>query len=359
MDFDFSEEEQTISGLTRQILEDKVTHEHLRAMSKSGESFDRNVWQSLAETGVIGASISEEYGGANLGFLSITVVLELVGEFAAPIPVLETLIMGAMPIAHFGTDEQKSNILPKVASGECILTAALVSGSAVTVTDNKLSGSVDFVPYGLESDLVLVPTDDGVYLVETSSEGVSLTARETTSGHSQAAITLKSVASERLGSASTEEIITWIRLRTDSGICSILSGACKASLDLAAGYTKVRQQFDRAIATFQAVSQRAGDAYIDTEAVLLTSRQAAWRIAADRPALEQVAIARWWASEAGFRVVHAATHLHGGVGVDRDYPLHRYFLMVRQLELTLGNSEEQLEALGELIASDTNEVSKG
>ena len=351
MDFDFSEEEQAISGLTRQILEDKVTHEHLRAMSKSGESFDRDLWKSLAETGVISASISEDHGGAGLGFLSVTVVLELVGEFAAPIPVLETIIMGAMPIAHFGTDEQKAEILPKVASGECTLTAALVPGSAVTVTDNKLSGSVDFVPYGLESDLVLIPTNEGVYLVETSSKGISLTSRETTTEQSQAAITLENVASERLGSATTEEVITWIRLRTDSGICSILSGACKASLDLAADYTKVRQQFDRAIATFQAVSQRAGDAYIDTEAVRLTSRQAAWHISDGRSAVEQVAIARWWAAEAGFRVVHAATHLHGGVGVDRDYPLHRYFLMARQLELTLGNSEEQLVILGDLIAN--------
>jgi len=350
VDFDFSEEEQAISGLTRQILEDKVTHEHLRAMSKSGESFDRDLWKSLAETGVISASISEDHGGAGLGFLSVTVVLELVGEFAAPIPVLETIVMGAMPIAHFGTDEQKTEILPKVSSGEYIITAALVPGSAVTVTDNKLSGSVDFVPYGLESDLVLVPTDEGVYLVETSSKGVSLTSRETTTEHAQAAITLENVASERLGSATAEEAITWIRLRTDSGICSILSGACKASLDLAADYTKVRQQFDRAIATFQAVSQRAGDAYIDTEAVRLTSRQAAWHISDGRSAVEQVAIARWWAAEAGFRVVHAATHLHGGVGVDRDYPLHRYFLMARQLELTLGNSEEQLVILGDLIA---------
>ena len=351
MDFDFSEEEQAISGLTRQILEDKVTHEHLRAMSKSGESFDRDLWKSLAETGVISASISEDHGGAGLGFLSVTVVLELVGEFAAPIPVLETIVMGAMPIAHFGTDEQKTEILPKVSSGEYIITAALVPGSAVTVTDNKLSGSVDFVPYGLESDLVLVPTDEGVYLVETSSKGVSLTSRETTTEHAQAAITLENVTSQRLGSATAEEVITWTRLRTDSGICSILSGACKASLDLAADYTKVRQQFDRAIATFQAVSQRAGDAYIDTEAVRLTSRQAAWHISDGRSAVEQVAIARWWAAEAGFRVVHAATHLHGGVGVDRDYPLHRYFLMARQLELTLGNSEEQLVILGDLIAN--------
>jgi len=350
MDFDFSEEEQAISGLTRQILEDKVTHEHLRTMSKAGESFDRDLWKSLAETGVISASISEDHGGAGLGFLSITVVLELVGEFAAPVPVLETIVMGAMPIAHFGTDEQKTEILPRVTSGEYIITAALVPGSAVTVIDNKLSGSVDFVPYGLESDLILVPTNEGVYLVETSSKGVSLTSRETTSEHAQAAITLENVASQRLGSASAEEVITWTRLRTDSGICSLLAGACQASLNLAADYTKVRQQFDRAIATFQAVSQRAGDAYIDTEAVRLTSRQAAWHISDGRSAVEQVAIARWWAAEAGFRVVHAATHLHGGVGVDRDYPLHRYFLMARQLELTLGNSEEQLVILGDLIA---------
>ena len=351
MDFDFSEEEQAIRGLTRQIFEDRVTHEQLREMSKAGKSFDRDLWNSLAETGVISASISEEHGGAGLGFLSITAVLELVGEFAAPIPILETIVMGAMPISKFGTNEQKTKILPKVSSGEYIITAALLPGNNIGVRDNKLSGTVDFVPYGLESDLVLIPTSGGVYLIETSSEGVLLTPRETTSGHFQAAITLENVDSERLGSASTKEILAWVRLRADSGICSIMAGTCEASLNLAAEYTKVRKQFDRAIATFQAVSQRAGDAYIDTEAVRLTSRQAAWRLAAGRPALEQVAIARWWAAEAGFRVVHAATHLHGGIGVDRDYPLHRYFLMARQLELTLGNSEEQLETLGDLITA--------
>ena len=188
--------------------------------------------------------------------------------------------------------------------------------------------------------------------MDSSTEGVIRTVRETTTGQPQAAIVFDGASGDRLGSASTEEVVNWIRLRVDSGVCSILSGACKASLDLAAEYAKVRHQFDRPIATFQAVSQRAGDAYIDTEAVRLTSRQAAWRIAAGRPAKEKVAIARWWAAEAGFRVVHASTHLHGGVGVDRDYPLHRFFLMARQLELTLGNSEEQLAFLGDLIAED-------
>ena len=354
MDFDFSEEEDALIGLTKKILEDRVTHEHLRAMGEANVSFDRDLWQSLAETGVVGASINGAYGGAGLGFLSATAVLELIGEFAAPIPFLETIIMGAMPLDHFGTDEQKSRILPKVAAGECILTTALVPGSSVTVTDDCISGSVDFVPYGLEADLILIPTDEGVYIVESAGEGVSLTPQETTTGHSQAVVTLENVISERLGSGSTEEIVAWIRLRTDSGICSLLVGACTASLNLAADYTKARHQFNRAIATFQAVSQRAGDAYIDTEAVRLTARQAAWRISADLPSVEQVAIARWWAAEAGFRVVHAATHLHGGVGVDRDYPLHRHFLVARQLELTLGNSEEQLVKLGKLLSETSN-----
>ncbi|MEE2682427.1 MAG: acyl-CoA dehydrogenase family protein [Actinomycetota bacterium] len=352
MDFDFSEEQQAISDLTRQILEDKVTHEHLRAMAKAGESFDQDLWGSLIETGVVGASIDEEFGGAGLGFLSVTAVLELIGEFAAPVPMMETIVMGALPIQEFGSAKQKADLLPKIVSGDLLVTAALVSDRTVIASDGRLTGSVDFVPYGLETDVVLIPTDDGVYLVNSSRSGVSLVPRETTTGQLQAAVALEGVEAERLGLASTDEIIAWMRLRVDSGICSVLSGACMASLDLAAEYTKVRQQFNRAIATFQAVSQRAGDAYIDTEAVRLTSRQAAWRIDAGRSALEQVAIARWWAAEAGFRVVHAATHLHGGVGVDRDYPLHRYFLMARQLELTLGNSEEQLVILGDLIAEN-------
>ena len=204
--------------------------------------------------------------------------------------------------------------------------------------------------FGLEADIILLPTAAGVFIVKRSETGVSIEPRETTTGYSQAALTMNNVDAQQLGTVSCEDFLDWLSLRIDSAICSIMAGACEASLNLASEYTKIRQQFDRAIATFQAVSQRAGDAYIDTEAVRLTSRQAAWRISAGLPAAEQVAIARWWASEAGFRVVHAATHLHGGVGVDRDYPLHRYFLMARQLELTMGNSEEQLEKLGNLLA---------
>ena len=351
MDFDFSEEEQAISDLTRQIFEDKVTHEHLRALENSANYFDKDLWNSLAETGVVGASIHEEYGGAGLSFLSITALLELVGEFAARVPAMETIIAGALPIQEFGTETQRNQLLPKIAAGEILVTSALINTSEISIQDKKLSGSCDFISFGLEADVLLVPSENNVYVVKADASGLTKSAQVTTTGHPQASITLENVEAEQLGDISAQEFLTWLRLRVGSAICSIMTGACKASLDLASDYTKIRQQFDRAIATFQAVSQRAGDAYIDTEAVRLTSRQAAWRISANKTAEREVAIARWWASEAGFRVVHAATHLHGGVGVDRDYPLHRFFLMMRQLELTLGNSEEQLEKIGNLLSA--------
>ena len=351
MDFDFSEEEQAISDLTQQIFEDKVTHEHLRSLAQSGKKFDRDLWLSLANTGIVGATIREEFQGAGLNFLGATALLEKVGKYAAPVPALETIVTGALPIQEFGTESQKTEFLPKIAAGELIVTTALISSEEATVEEDQISGSFNFVSFGFEADILLVPTTTGIFIIKRSEEGVSLEPQEVTTGYSQATLTMNNVDAQQLGTVTPEDFKTWLSLRIDSAICSIVAGACEASLNLASEYTKIRQQFDRAIATFQAVSQRAGDAYIDTEAVRLTSRQAAWRISAGLPAAEQVAIARWWASEAGFRVVHAATHLHGGVGVDRDYPLHRYFLMARQLELTMGNSEEQLEKLGNLLAS--------
>jgi 3-oxocholest-4-en-26-oyl-CoA dehydrogenase beta subunit len=130
------------------------------------------------------------------------------------------------------------------------------------------------------------------------------------------------------------------------------AGVCEIAVRMTADYTKTREQFDRPIAMFQAVSQRAADAYIDAQAVGLTAWQAAWRLDDGLPASGEVAVAKFWAAEGGQRVVHAAQHLPGGIGVDRDYPLHRYFLWAKHLELTLGVATAQLLRLGSLLASD-------
>jgi alkylation response protein AidB-like acyl-CoA dehydrogenase len=140
--------------------------------------------------------------------------------------------------------------------------------------------------------------------------------------------------------------------RATVAYCAVMVGVCEEAVRLTAEYTKTREQFGRVIASFQAVGQRAADAYIDTEAIRLTAVQAAWRLATGLPAAEEVAVAKFWAADGGQRVVHAAQHLHGGMGVDRDYPLHRYFLWAKQLELTLGGATAHLRHLGALLASE-------
>jgi alkylation response protein AidB-like acyl-CoA dehydrogenase len=119
---------------------------------------------------------------------------------------------------------------------------------------------------------------------------------------------------------------------------------------MTAQYTASRKQFDKPIATFQAVAQRAADAYIDLEAMRLSAQQAIWRLASGRDADRELAIAKFWAAEGGHRVCYAAQHLHGGIGVDTDYPLHHYYLKSRHIELTLGGSHTHLMSLGERLA---------
>ena len=146
-------------------------------------------------------------------------------------------------------------------------------------------------------------------------------------------------------------IIADLVRRTTAALCSLEAGAVTAAVKLGAEYTSEREQFGKKIATFQAVGQRLADAYVDAEAIRLTAAQAAWRISTGLEADDAVSIAKFWAAEGGQRVVHAATHVHGGVGVDRDYPLHRYFLLTRQIELTLGGATQSLLALGARVAA--------
>jgi len=371
MDFNLNDEEQAIHDLAGQILGDKSTHERLRDLAGSDDRIDAEAWAALAEAGVLGAAIPEEHGGLGLGFLATAVALQQVGATASPVPLLATAVMGAMPIVEFGTESQRSAHLPSIADGSLVVAGAFYEEGtipsepetvAVAEGDGyRLDGVKPMVEAGLDAGLLLVPAKmaDGscaVFLVATDADGVSLTSVDVTTRRPVARVELSAVsvgADAMLGDGTTAgaDIVQWIELRAQAGMCMMMAGAARASIELAAVYTKERQQFDRPIATFQTVSNRAGDSYIDTEAITLTAWQAAWRIDQGLPAEDAVSIAKWWAADGGFRVVHAAVHVHGGVGVDRDYPLHRYFVMARQMELTLGNGEEHLAALGRSIAA--------
>ena len=369
MDFDFSEEQQDLQNLAKQILEGELTNERLREIDAGGDRFDRDLWGKLAESGLLGVAVPEAQGGLGYGFLEAALVLEQVGRTVAPVPYLATVVLGGLPIAQFGTDAQRDAWLPGVASGETVLTAALVEFGAdplepltAATRDGDgwvLDGQKDCVPAGLVASRVLVPAstaDGGVVLalVDPSASGVTRERQDTTNFDPEARLVLRAVrvadgdvlASGADGTAALE----WIVERATAAQCAIAIGVCEEALRMTAEYTKTREQFDRVIATFQAVGQRAADAYIDTEAIRLTAWQAIWRLSEGLPATAEVAVAKFWAAEGGQRVVHAAQHLHGGIGVDRDYPLHRYFLYARHIELTLGGSSTQLRAIGRWLA---------
>lgn len=355
MDFQYTEEQQALADLTRQILADKVDHESLRTLEAAGERIHRDAWASLAEAGVLAALLPESAGGAGVGMVGVGAVLEVVGAHAAPVPIYPSIAVSAQVIAEFGTPDQQA-LLERIGTGELIVSAAIADlGGVVATNDHVLNGSASFVPTGLDAHHVLVATPTGVYLVDVAASGVEVVEMKTTSGYSEAQLVFNKVQlteTDLLGAvADTEQVVSMQRL-ADVAICALTTGICDGSLELLGTYANERQQFNRVIASFQAVSQRAGDSYIDTEAVRLTARSAAFHLDTDGSNADgQIAIARWWAAEAGHRVVHASTHIHGGVGVDRDYPLHRHFLMSRQLELTLGNAEQQLEKLGEILTT--------
>ena len=371
MDFGFSEDQEDLRGLVRQIFEGELSHERLKETEAGEDNFDRDLWRALADAGVLGIAVPEAHGGGGYGFLESCLVLEQIGRTVAPVPYLASVVLGALPVARFGSDAQCAALLPGVVSGEVILTAALVEAGADTLCPVttatregdgwRLDGVKDCVPAGPLASHVLVPaTADGgrvvIGIVPLDAPGITRERQETSNHHPEARLTLSGVQvadADVLGAPDEgAAILTWIVERATAALCALMVGVCEEALRITAEYTKTREQFDRPIATFQAVGQRAADAYIDTEAVRLTAWQAVWRLSEELPAAAEVAVAKFWAAEGGQRVVHAAQHLHGGMGVDRDYPLHRYFLWAKILELTLGGATPQLLKLGRILADE-------
>ncbi|MFV0315761.1 MAG: acyl-CoA dehydrogenase family protein [Microthrixaceae bacterium] len=365
MDFTLDDTETAIAELAAQIIGDASSHEQLRALERSGEPrFDRDLWASLAETGVLGAFVPTGHGGAGLGLVALAATLEAAGRNAAAVPLLVTLAMGVLPMAEFAPGPLAAEVLPAVAAGEMVLTAAWHEDQgdclapAVIATRGgdsfMLTGTKICVPAGMVADAVIVPAalEDngsvGLFLVRTDAEGVAREPLASTFGDPQAALLLAEAPAELVGEGRS--CLEFSYQRAVAAQCSLAAGVCAGDLELTAAYTKERKQFDVALATFQAVAHRAADAYIDTEAVQITSRAAMWRLQESMEASKEVDVAKYWAASAGHRIVHTGQHLHGGTGVDRDYPLHRYFFLAKELELQLGGASEHLRDLGRRLA---------
>ena len=318
MDFSLSGEARDLAGLTRDLAE-------------SG----RPLWPALAETGVLAATLPKQAGGEGYGLLEQCAILVELGRHAATVPYLPSIVVAASAVARFGSDEQVVEWVVPAARGEVVLTAA--TGPRGTVP----------VPAAPGAALILVPTGAGVHLVRPDDPGVTIEPQwvEGGPGAGLLHVDLATLPADRL--LNDPQAGPWLAARATVGAAATQLGVVERALEITAGYARSREQFGRPIGGFQAVAQRLADSHIDVEALRLAMWQAAWRLAEHPPAAAEVATAGFWAAEAGHRVLHTAVHVHGGVGIDVEYPLHRYFLTAEYHEFLLGGATGQLLALSD------------
>ena len=366
MDWSFTDEQEQLAALTRQILDRELTEERMRSVERSDHRFDAELYKTLWEAGVMSVALPSEIGGAGLGLIELCRVLIELGRHVAPLPAAAGAI-AAMAIARSGTHGLVDIAGPALA-GQKVLTVALAEelnpdlGSPTTRAVRKedafvLSGAKTTVPAGTFADVFVVSAalDDetpGLFAVHREMSGVDVRQQIVTNTDREALVELSDVsvpADDYLGDA---DALRWVIDHLTVALCAVQLGVCERALELTAEYAKQRVQFDRPIATFQAVGQRLADAFIDVEAIRLTMWQAAWRLSEGLRADIDVATAKFWAADAGHRIAHTAVHVHGGVGIDLDYPLHRYFVAAKRLEFMLKGATEQLQTLGLALATE-------
>ncbi|WP_103342847.1 acyl-CoA dehydrogenase family protein [Amycolatopsis sp. CA-126428] len=338
MDFTPSEASADLAALTRRLLTGKATHD-----PHGTGGFDTVAWTALGQAGVLDAALPSSLGGGGFGLLEQCAVLTEIGRAVAAVPYLPSITMAASALAEFGTPELVDRWVLPVLRGERVLAVAL---SGFTASDGRVSGAQTAVPFAAFAHGFLVAAANEVFLIDAAASGVSVRPQQTVDHADAGLLSLSEAPGVSLG-----DIGEWLRLRGTVGVCAQQLGVVERALELTAAYAAERKQFDHVIGGFQAVRQRLADAYLDVEAVRLTTLQAAWQLTADVSDVgAAVSTAKFWAAEAGHRVAHTAVHVHGGVGIDVDHVVHRYFTAAKRLEFQLGPATHQLLALGDLLA---------
>jgi alkylation response protein AidB-like acyl-CoA dehydrogenase len=326
MDFTPTETQQAVADLTAQILADAKP----------------DPWKELAQAGLLA-----------LGVLETAALLTEIGRRAVHIPALATLMTGVLPIARWGTSDLKQELLPPIAVGELLLTAAIREPSdpfpdlpATTVTGNTISGTKIGVPYAAEAAMLLVPArlagrDIRVVLVARAADGVELTRTFSSSGQPEYTVHLE--GAPVAGVLGTAGCVRDLYSLAVAGACALADGALAGALALTRDHVAARRQFGRPLAAFQAVSQQIADVYIASRTLHLATTSACWRLAEDRDAADDIEVAGYWCAEQAPRSVRICHHLHGGTGMDVSYPLHRHSALISDLVRYLGGAAYRLE----------------
>jgi 3-oxo-4-pregnene-20-carboxyl-CoA dehydrogenase alpha subunit len=328
MDFEPTEPQRAIAGLAAEVL--------------GGPGDDP--WKELARAGLLSVALPADLGGEGYGVQEVAVLLTEIGRRAIYLPALGTLAGGVLPVARWGDQTLQRDLLPAVAAGELILTAAIrePGGKQATVIDDSaVTGVKVGVPYAAEAGRILVSAADGVAVVDPNGDGVTLIRTPTVSDEPEYTVRLD--RAPVIAMLNVPDARDLHRL-TVAGACALADGLLAGALQLTRDYVATRRQFGRPLAEFQAVSQQMAEVYIASRTLHLITLSACWRldnskiVGIDAGADGDLDVATWWVTEEAARAVMTCHHLHGGMGVDISYPLHRFSSLMADLSRLLGGN---------------------
>jgi alkylation response protein AidB-like acyl-CoA dehydrogenase len=358
MQLALSEEQEMLRTMARDFLTDKLPKATVKEMEESEAGYSPELWKEMAGLGWMGLAFPEKYGGSDMNFLDLAILIEEMGRACLPGPYLSSVVLSGFTILDIGSEEQKAEYLPKIASGEKIFTLALTEPSAsydadgietkaVAEGDNYvISGTKLFVPDANVADymLVVAKTDQGftLFIVDAKSQGISHTVLKTIAEDKLCEVVFDKVKVPKTnilgeadkGWAEVEKIIQ----RAAVAKCCEMVGCIQQALDMTVEYAKDRKQYGRPIGSFQVIQHYCADMAIDVEGTRLSAYKAAWTLSEGLPCTEEVAIAKTWAGEACQRVMALAHQIHGAIGVTIDHDLQYYTRRAKAAEVSFGDA---------------------
>jgi len=364
MNLALSEEQEMLKTSARDFLTDKLPKATVKEIEESEQGYSPELWKEMAGLGWMGLAFPEKYGGADMSFLDLAVLLEETGRACLPGPFFSTVVLGGLTILDTGNEEQKQEYLPKIASGEIIFTLALTEPSAkydaaaiaVKATadgeEYTLNGTKLFVPDANIADYMLVVArtdepakpEDGItiFIVDAKSPGISTTVLKTIANDNLCEVVFNQVKVPRKnilgqlnqGWSEVQKIIE----RAAVAKCCEMAGGMQQVLEMTVDYAKERKQFGRPIGSFQIIQHYCTDILTDVEGTRLSAYQAAWMVSEGLPCTEQVAIAKAWAGQASERIVALAHQIHGAIGWTIDHDLQYYTRRAKAAEVTFGDA---------------------
>ena len=333
MDFDLTATQQAVADVVTSVLERDLT------------------WDALVSGGVTALPVPERLGGDGVGLPEVATVLTEVGRHGAITPALATLGFGVVPLLDLASDEQQDRFLAGVAKG-AVLTAALNEPGAAlpdrpatTFSNGRLSGTKVAVAYAEQADWLIVTADSAVVVVSPKADGVELVRTPTSVGSDEYTVTFASVAvaDTDVLAGATGPRVNQLAL---AAIGAFTDGLVAGALRLTADYVANRKQFGKPLSTFQTVAAQLAEVYIASRTIDLAAKAVIWRLSEGLDAQADVDVLGYWVTSQAPPVMQLCHHLHGGMGMDITYPMHRYYSTIKDLSRLLGGPSLRLDLLG-------------